>query len=117
MLEIFQNTKASFFFYLRLFSCSNDIFCLFSLFSIVFMLENTQVNNWLFLNRGSKFNSKAFFKSTWYNYKRMCLFIYFKYTKHKEINDLFAYFSGLGLTLISVAKICYIMRNQYSVYI
>lgn len=81
------------------------------------MLENTQVNNWLFLNRGSKFNSKAFFKSTRYNYKRMCFFIYFKYTKHKEINDLFAHFSGLGLTLISVAKICYIMRNQYSVYI
>jgi len=81
------------------------------------MLENTWVNNWLFLKRGSKFNPEAFFKSIWYNYKRKCMFSYFKYEKDSEINDLFGLFSGLGITLISVVKICYIMSNQYFVYI
>lgn len=117
MRNILKQKRFNFFFSLRLFSCSNDICCSFSLFAIVFILENTRVNNWLFLKKGSIFNSEAFSKSVWYNYKIMCLFIYFKYKKHKKINDLFAHFSGLGLTLLSVVKVLYIMRNQYSVSI
>lgn len=99
------------------FSCLNYIFSLFSLFAIVFTPESTQVNNWLLLSRRSNFNPEDFFKSMWYHHKIMSLFIYFKYTKHMEIKGLFAHFSGLCLTLISVAKMCYIRRNQCSVYI